>query len=81
MFQVKALQWVQKNINSFGGDPNRVTLVGQAGGACAAAAHTYSPMSQGEPLDSGTILAARIRFISAYLIVSTIFSTENIIKI
>ncbi|CAJ0580642.1 unnamed protein product, partial [Mesorhabditis spiculigera] len=45
--QVKGLQWVNRNIASFGGDPQRVSLAGQAGGACAVAAHTYSPASQG----------------------------------
>ena len=40
------LQWVQQNIQSFGGDPNRVTLCGQGDGACAVNAHTLSPLSQ-----------------------------------
>jgi carboxylesterase type B len=46
--QVQALQWVQQEISNFGGDPQRVTLCGQASGACAVDAHTLSPLSQSE---------------------------------
>lgn len=42
-----ALQWVQKNIKHFGGDPNNVTLVGHSSGAIAVHYHFFSPLSIG----------------------------------
>ena len=40
-----ALQWVQENIENFGGDPNRVMLFGQSSGAVMTKFHSISPMS------------------------------------
>ncbi|KAF8637278.1 hypothetical protein AX17_002931 [Amanita inopinata Kibby_2008] len=34
-----ALRWIQKYISAFGGDPNKVTLWGQSGGAVSVAMH------------------------------------------
>ena len=45
--QIMALQWVQDNIESFGGDNNLVTLFGQSAGAAAASYHIFSPMAKG----------------------------------
>lgn len=45
--QVLALKWVQKNIEKFGGDRNKVTIFGQSAGSVCVSLHQISPASQG----------------------------------
>ena len=45
--QVAALQWVQRNIGAFGGDPSRVTIFGQSAGGESVLIHLVSPQSRG----------------------------------
>lgn len=45
--QIAALQWVQANIAAFGGDPTRVTLGGQGGGARDVCTLIASPLAEG----------------------------------
>jgi para-nitrobenzyl esterase len=45
--QSAALQWVHRNIANFGGDPDKVTIFGQSGGAFSVNAQVASPLSKG----------------------------------
>ncbi len=45
--QLATLQWVQRNIGAFGGDPSRVTIFGQSAGGESILIHLISPQSKG----------------------------------
>ena len=47
MDQVAALEWVKRNIRSFGGNPNQVTIFGESAGGTSVMALLSSPSSKG----------------------------------
>ena len=56
--QRMALQWVNDNIEHFGGDKTRITIFGESAGAISVATHMSSPGSQG--LFHGAIIQSAV---------------------
>ncbi|XP_063708885.1 juvenile hormone esterase-like [Culicoides brevitarsis] len=89
---VEALKWVQKNIEAFGGDRNRVTIFGQSAGGSMVHHLILSPMAKGlfhgAISQSGTALNAwglqpyprSVAFEAAKLLNITFNSTENLVN-
>jgi para-nitrobenzyl esterase len=47
MDQIAALEWIQRNIADFGGDPKNVTIAGQSSGAISVSILMASPLAKG----------------------------------
>jgi para-nitrobenzyl esterase len=45
--QIAALKWINRNIEAFGGDPQKVTIAGQSAGSMSVCALVASPLTRG----------------------------------
>ncbi len=46
--QIAALKWTRRNIANFGGDPDRITIMGHSSGAVAVTALAATPLTKGD---------------------------------
>ena len=63
--QLTALQWISHNIESFGGNPKRISIMGQSAGAASVEALTVSPLAKGlifgSIMHSGHVFIPRVK--------------------
>lgn len=57
--QFAALKWIRSNIAAFGGDPDRVTVMGQSAGSAATYHIVNSPLTEGDIV--GAIIESGVR--------------------
>lgn len=64
--QTQALKWIQENIEAFGGDKSKVTIMGNNSGGWSVGFHLMSPKSKGlfrrAIMQSGSLLAPLMMF-------------------
>lgn len=76
--QITALEWVQKNIQNFGGDPNRITIFGQSAGAGSVRALMGSPRAIGK--FSSAIMMSNLGGLNYGTTYSTYYTIEQSYK-
>lgn len=55
--QITAIEWVKRNIQAYGGDPDRITIAGESAGAMSVQCILFSPMLKKGMISGGIIMS------------------------
>lgn len=77
--QRKALEWVQKHISTFGGDPNRVVLGGDSAGAASIAIHLTANDGKDQGLFHGAA-AESVSFGPILTVAQSQYQYDNLVQ-
>lgn len=77
--QITALDWVRRNIQDFGGDPNQITIFGQSAGAGSVRALLASPKARGN--FAGAIMQSNLGGLAYGTTYSKYYTIEQEMKV
>ncbi|VDM59419.1 unnamed protein product [Angiostrongylus costaricensis] len=78
--QVMALQWIHANIKQFGGDPSKVTLMGESAGGASCSLLALSPITEGLAQRAIIMSGSSIAGWAIHRHGSPSWSVENLVK-
>jgi carboxylesterase type B len=77
--QRRAIDWIQKNIHAFGGDPNKVLIFGQSAGAMSIDVHLTS-MPMNPPFRAAILESGQYSYLTPGLVDTEAFYWDSLLQ-